>query len=107
MGSLTILSVLALAACASALSKREACATVADCSRITVCGTAGSLICDNGLCTCTNACDPDQDLAQCTDRNECLTRFLGGDITCNCARPWRSFHCIDDYCHCGYPASGN
>ncbi|XP_046352221.1 uncharacterized protein LOC124132377 [Haliotis rufescens] len=105
MRSLSILSVLALAACASAISRRETCSTVADCSGITSCGTAGSLICDNGQCTCTNVCDPDQDLAKCSNRNQCLARFLDGDISCNCARPWRSFHCIDSYCHCGYPTS--
>ncbi|XP_071080925.1 uncharacterized protein [Haliotis cracherodii] len=103
MRSLSILSILALAAGVSAFSKRESCVAASDCHGITICATDGSLICSNDVCTCTHSCDKDQDLAICADRNECLSRFLSGSISCTCPLPWLSFHCIDQYCHCGYP----
>ncbi|XP_071106973.1 uncharacterized protein [Haliotis cracherodii] len=79
----------------------EVCSNVRDCT-ITQCNSGGSIACEAGTCTCVVLCAPEPNLARCRNQNECFDAYNNGQIDCTC-QPVSDLHCIDGYCHCGYP----
>ncbi|KAK6182348.1 hypothetical protein SNE40_010057 [Patella caerulea] len=87
---LTVGLLFALAAC-------ETCDDDADDCHLFYCNSGTTKRCINKVCTCVSRCDDDQE--KCETASHC--QHDADKHGCQCDS---SYHCIDRYCHCGFPA---
>ncbi|KAK6182315.1 hypothetical protein SNE40_010027 [Patella caerulea] len=88
-------SFIILAVCV-ALAASESCQNTNDCIS-TSCNSA-TLRCYHNICTCVTRCP--NGVATCGTRDHCIQQ--AHQHNCNCQT---DYHCIDNHCHCGYPAT--
>ncbi|KAK6182349.1 hypothetical protein SNE40_010058 [Patella caerulea] len=75
----------------------ESCVQDGDCKSLS-CVTFATTKCIKNICTCTRKCDTITE--KCHSKEHCQHEFQ--EDNCQCST---GLHCIDGYCHCGFPAA--